>query len=53
LSELVVDASVALAWCFPHDAAYLELAIRYGAPLATLDSALQKAAQRAGVRLFP
>jgi len=36
-----------------YDAAYLELAIRYGAPLATLDGDLQKAARRAGVRVFP
>lgn len=35
-----------------YDAAYLELAIRYGAPLATLDGDLQKAARRAGVRVF-
>lgn len=36
-----------------YDAAYLELAIRYGAPLATLDGDLQKAAKRAGIRTFP
>ncbi len=36
-----------------YDAAYLELAVRYGAPLATLDGDLQKAAGRAGVRVFP
>jgi predicted nucleic acid-binding protein len=35
-----------------YDAAYLELAIRSGAPLATLDSRLRKAAQDAGVSLF-
>ena len=35
-----------------YDAAYLELAIRYAAPLATLDDDLQKAARRADVRLF-
>jgi predicted nucleic acid-binding protein len=35
-----------------YDAAYLELSIRYEAPLATLDNKLQKAAQNAGVRLF-
>jgi predicted nucleic acid-binding protein len=33
-----------------YDAAYLELAIRHGCLLATLDSGLQKAVQRAGVR---
>ncbi len=31
-----------------YDAAYLELAIRHSAPLATLDGDLQKAAKRAG-----
>jgi len=35
-----------------HDAAYLELAIRKGLPLATLDEDLQKAARGAGVELF-
>jgi predicted nucleic acid-binding protein len=32
------------------DAVYLELAMRRGLPLATRDSALEKAARRAGVR---
>lgn len=35
-----------------YDAAYLELAIRHHAPLATLDVKLQKAARQAGVTLF-
>ena len=35
-----------------YDAAYLELSIRRGAALATLDSKLQKAARRAGVGIF-
>lgn len=35
-----------------YDAAYLELSIRYEAPLATLDGKLQKAAQNAGVTVF-
>ena len=35
-----------------YDAAYLELAIRMGLPLATLDEDLQKAAETAGVELF-
>jgi len=35
-----------------YDAAYLELAIRYEAPLATLDSRLEKAAKKAGVIVF-
>ena len=33
-----------------YDAAYLELAIRYNCPLATLDSGLRKAAERAGIK---
>lgn len=35
-----------------YDAAYLELALRSGSPLATLDVALGKAAHAAGVRVF-
>ena len=35
-----------------YDAAYLELAIREHAPLATLDKSLRKAATRAGVPLY-
>ncbi len=35
-----------------YDAAYLELAIRYEAPLATLDGKLRRAAQKAGVSIF-
>jgi predicted nucleic acid-binding protein len=35
-----------------YDAAYLELSIRHGVPLATLDANLRKAAQRAGVKIF-
>jgi predicted nucleic acid-binding protein len=35
-----------------YDAAYLELALREGFPLATLDKDLKKAAQTAGVHLF-
>ena len=35
-----------------YDAAYLELAVRKGLPLATLDEDLQKAAPVAGVELF-
>jgi len=33
-----------------YDASYLELALREGLPLATLDEALQKAAIKAGVK---
>ena len=35
-----------------YDAAYLELAIREGLPLASLDEALCRAATDSGVRLF-
>lgn len=35
-----------------YDAAYLELAVRTGAPLATLDSSLRQAAGQAGVPVF-
>ena len=35
-----------------YDAAYLELAIREGLPLATQDKALRQAAQQSGVQLF-
>jgi predicted nucleic acid-binding protein len=35
-----------------YDAAYLELALRLGAPLATLDEALKKSAKAAGVAVY-
>ena len=35
-----------------YDASYLELAMREGLPLATLDEDLQKAATKAGVKRF-
>ena len=35
-----------------YDAAYLELALREGLPLATLDRALEKVAVAEGVALF-
>ncbi len=35
-----------------YDASYLDLAMRRGLPLATLDARLQQAAQQAGVALF-
>ncbi len=35
-----------------YDASYLELALRLGIPLATLDEDLQKAARKAGVKQF-
>lgn len=36
-----------------YDAAYLELAIRHGLPLATLDDQLRTAASEAGVAILP
>ena len=35
-----------------YGAAYLDVAVRHGAPLATLDAALQKAGRMAGVKIF-
>lgn len=35
-----------------YDAAYLDLALRLGYPLATLDAKLQRASQKAGVTLL-
>ena len=35
-----------------YDASYLELALRQGVPLATLDADLQNAAKKAGVKKF-
>ncbi len=35
-----------------YDASYLDLAMREGAPLATLDQGLRKAAAKVGVELF-
>ena len=35
-----------------YDAAYLDVAVRHGAPLATLDAALQKAGRAAGIKIF-
>jgi len=35
-----------------YDASYLDLAMRRGLPLATLDAALAKAARRCGISLF-
>ena len=36
-----------------YDAAYLELAIRHGAPLASLDDKLRTAAKKMGTATFP
>ncbi len=35
-----------------YDAAYLELSIRHGAPLATLDANLRKAVRQTGLTIF-
>ena len=35
-----------------YDAAYLDVAVRQGAPLATLDRALRKAGRSAGLKIF-
>jgi predicted nucleic acid-binding protein len=35
-----------------YDAAYLDVAIRHGAPLATLDSKLQRSGEKAGIEIF-
>ena len=35
-----------------YDACYLDLAIRYGLPVATLDGALRSAAEAEGVEIF-
>ena len=35
-----------------YDAAYLDVAVHHGAPLATLDGALQKAGRAAGIKIF-
>ncbi len=35
-----------------YDASYLELALRLGGPIATLDDDLQRAANNAGVKRF-
>jgi predicted nucleic acid-binding protein len=35
-----------------YDATYLDVAVRHGAPLATLDGALQRAGRKAGIEIF-
>ena len=35
-----------------YDVAYLDVAVRQGAPLATLDSTLEKAGRSAGIKIF-
>ena len=53
--EFVLDGSVTMAWyCKDEmdDYAYLELAMRRGLSLATLDDKLKAAAAAGGVSLF-
>ena len=59
--DIIVDgdaptASALIEWSrrttlTSYDASYLELAARRGWPLATIDGAIQRAAQRLGIRL--
>lgn len=62
MSEVVVDSSIALTWCFDdeatqelstYDATYLELAMRRELPLLTRDNDLAQAASRLGVAVLP
>jgi predicted nucleic acid-binding protein len=53
-ARVVLEAQGALAERYgltAYDAAYLDLALRKGVPLATQDKALSDAAKRSGVRL--
>ena len=53
-TRAVLDAHVSLAEQYTltvYDAAYLDLALRKGVPLATQDKALKAAAVKAGVKL--
>ena len=56
-TDLAPDLDVALSLAFSHrltfyDALYLELALRRGLPLATLDGGLARAARRAGIEVL-
>lgn len=54
-SDMAFGSIVALADRYQltsYDAAYLELAVRLGIPLATLDARLRAAAKKAGVKLL-
>ena len=53
--SVMMNAALAIArehGLSAYDAAYLELAIRTDAPLATLDKALRAAARKAGVTVY-
>lgn len=49
--KFVLDTSVTAAWILPDEAAYLELSMSEGIPLATLDTRLRAGAVNAGVVL--
>jgi predicted nucleic acid-binding protein len=54
-SEHAMRASLSLAWAqnlSVYDAAYLELALRRGLPIATLDAKLRAAASALGLGLY-
>jgi predicted nucleic acid-binding protein len=65
MAAFVLDASVAISWCFPGDpaedtpysrrvldAAYLNLALRTGLALATSDETLRRAAMAQGITVL-
>jgi len=65
MAAFVLDASVAISWCFPGDpnedtpysrrvldAAYLDLALRTGLALATSDEPLRRAAIAQGIAVL-
>jgi predicted nucleic acid-binding protein len=59
MTGFVLDNSVAMRWLLArtyklssYDACYLELAVREGLPIATLNKALRKAAKKDDVGLF-
>ncbi|WP_299881623.1 type II toxin-antitoxin system VapC family toxin [uncultured Cocleimonas sp.] len=54
-SKQAFNRTLALADAYKlssYDAAYLELAIREGLPIATLDKDLRKAAKKAGIEIY-
>ncbi|MEO6363889.1 MAG: type II toxin-antitoxin system VapC family toxin [Caldimonas sp.] len=53
VSMIALDGMAAEHGLTPYDAAYLELALRRGLPLATRDKAMSKAIGQAGVLVAP
>jgi predicted nucleic acid-binding protein len=49
---LVLDCSIVMQSLTAYDGAYLELALRRGLPIATLDDQLKAAAKNVGVSLY-